>query len=419
MKILVTILTHSGSQSNADTCIKTWVNDIHHPHEYYFYGDDRQSNITARTWNCTPDDGESRRRLAQKSYKMLIKSLNHQWDFLFKCDDDTFVAFDRLINLLKNYNSKDDLYIGTPLNKNGIKYGQGGAGYILTRTAVKKYIEVFELFYNDISNNKFAPPFGQSEDYSMGFSLKEKQINLTNTNLLSTPDPAIAKQNQSVCIDAIIKDNKITTHYVKPNTMKKIYNKLQNIIMNQINNKIHSRGFWQSDNINHFFDKSFSKTLNSIVSNHNSFVDFGCGDAKYAKYIRDNNPSIQVEAYDGNPNVELLTGGFGKVLDLSKRFDLRKKYDVVSSLEVAEHIPKEYEKIYIENLLRHCNKLLIISWAKIGQGGQGHVNEQNQDYILDIMGKYGLKYDNKLSKILKDSSTSCHWFRNTAMIFNL
>lgn len=35
-------------------------------------------------------------------------------------------------------------------------------------------------------------------------------------------------------------------------------------------------------------------------------------------------------------------------------------------------------------------------------GGQGHVNEQNQDYILDMMGKYGLKYDNKLSQILKE-----------------
>ena len=28
MKILVAILTHEGTQSNADACIKTWVKDI-------------------------------------------------------------------------------------------------------------------------------------------------------------------------------------------------------------------------------------------------------------------------------------------------------------------------------------------------------------------------------------------------------
>lgn len=186
-----------------------------------------------------------------------------------------------------------------------------------------------------------------------------------------------------------------------------------------MNKKIHSRGFWQSENINHYYDESFSKALNTIVAKYNTFVDFGCGDAKYAKHIRDNNPSIKVEAYDGNPNVKLLTNGFGEVLDLSKKFDLKKKYDVVCSLEVAEHIPRKYEKIYIENLLRHCNHLLIISWAKIGQGGKGHVNEQNQDYILDAMNQYGLKYDNELSAILKKSSTICHWFRDTVMIFKL
>lgn len=184
-------------------------------------------------------------------------------------------------------------------------------------------------------------------------------------------------------------------------------------------NVIHRRGFWQSENINHYYDESFSKTLNSIVSNYNTFVDFGCGNAKYAKYINDSNPLIEVEAYDGNPYVEVLTDGFGKVLDLSKPFDLNKKYDVVSSLEVAEHIPKEYEKIYIENLLRHCKNLLIISWAKIGQGGKGHVNEQNRDYVLNVMDNYNLKYNDELSLLLRKSCTTCYWFRDTIMVFEL
>ena len=51
----------------------------------------------------------------------------------------------------------------------------------------------------------------------------------------------------------------------------------------------------------------------------------------------------QIDIDDGNPITPKMTGGIGKVLDLSKRFDLEKKFDYVISVEVAEHIPKEYE----------------------------------------------------------------------------
>ena len=49
MKIFVAILTHEGTQSNADASIKTWVNDIQDPHEYYFYGSKTQSEKMDRT----------------------------------------------------------------------------------------------------------------------------------------------------------------------------------------------------------------------------------------------------------------------------------------------------------------------------------------------------------------------------------
>ncbi len=216
MKILTTILTCTLTQHRANACLATWIKDIKTPHDYIFFGDKKQSYKMDKTWNCEPDDGELRGRLPEKTYKMLIESLNHDWDFLFKCDDDTYVVFDKLINLLKNYNPNDELYIGGKI-VNPFPYGQGGGGYVLTRTAVKKCINSLKHFYNDKSKNKHA------EDYSVGLALKEYGLNLTHTDLLSTPNPNTAKQNQSVCIDAIIKNNKITTHYVNPETMKTIY----------------------------------------------------------------------------------------------------------------------------------------------------------------------------------------------------
>jgi len=219
MKILVSILTHEGTQSSADACTKTWLKDIQDPHEYYFYGSKHQSQKMDRTWNCEPDDGECRGRLPEKTYKMLVESLNHDWDFLFKCDDDTFVVFDRLIDLLKNYNPNDELYIGCKI-VNPIAYGQGGAGYILTRGAVRKCIKSLQHIYNDRSRNKIA------EDYSVALALIEQGIALTATKWLTSPTPQHARQNQSVCVDDIVNKNVITTHYVRPETMLRIYDEL-------------------------------------------------------------------------------------------------------------------------------------------------------------------------------------------------
>lgn len=216
MKILTAILTCTSTQARADACLATWIRDIKLPHDYVFYGDKAQSQAVDKTWNCEPNAGDLRRRLPEKTYKMLTESLNHEWDFLFKCDDDTYVVFDRLIEFLKTHDPSQDLYIGRQLGKQG--YAQGGAGYILTRTAVKKCIQSLKDFYDDESQNKIA------EDYSVGLACKKQQINLTPTFSLSTPNPKNTRKDQSPCLNAIFKDEKITTHYVQPETMRTIYN---------------------------------------------------------------------------------------------------------------------------------------------------------------------------------------------------
>lgn len=230
MKILVSILTHEGTQSSADACIKTWVKDIKAPHEYYFCGSKAQSQKMDRTWDCEPNHGEHRNRLPEKTYKMLTESLKHEWDFLFKCDDDTFVVFDKLIDLLKNYNPNDELYIGLPIvneskrfeDEGGkpIAYAQGGAGYVLTRGAVRKCIKSLEHIYNDKFKNQKA------EDYSVALALIEQGIKLTATKWLTSHTPDRARKNQALCVDDIVNQNVITTHYVGPETMLRIYDEL-------------------------------------------------------------------------------------------------------------------------------------------------------------------------------------------------
>ena len=167
-------------------------------------------------------------------------------------------------------------------------------------------------------------------------------------------------------------------------------------------------------NILHKFDPGLSTALIDFLQNQEEIVDFGCGNADYTKALI--NEGKKVDAFDGNPHTPEMTDGLGKVLDLSTEFDLNKKYECVISLEVGEHIPINKEQIFIDNLDRHCTQCIILSWALPGQGGDGHFNERDNNYIKENFNKRGYESWDEAEKFLRDSTT-LWWFKNTIMVF--
>ena len=65
--------------------------------------------------------------------------------------------------------------------------------------------------------------------------------------------------------------------------------------------------------------------------------------------------------------------------DLRLPLDLNQLFDLVWCFEVAEHIHPKFVETFVDNLTRH-SKLVAISAAPPGQGGEGHFNEQPQTY---------------------------------------
>ena len=178
------------------------------------------------------------------------------------------------------------------------------------------------------------------------------------------------------------------------------------------------RGFWSGLDAGRGHRTDF-KLIEELVrffkqENATTLVDFGCGMGKYVHLL--NKHGFDCEGYDGNPNTPELTHQLCKVLDLSKTFDFGKKYDWVMSLEVGEHIPKPFEKIFVENLIRHCDKGIVLSWAKKGQRGRGHFNNQNNDYVKRMMDSYGFDNDEDAENLMREAS-SLYWFKDTIMVF--
>lgn len=181
---------------------------------------------------------------------------------------------------------------------------------------------------------------------------------------------------------------------------------------------IHENGYWEGLHANsqHVYDSSLGISLMTFFKNENvkSIVDFGCGMGDYVKTFQSNN--INAFGFDGNPNTPELTNNLCKVLDLSVPIKFDEPFDWVLSLEVGEHLPQRFEDTFIHNLHNNNKYGIVISWAVKGQGGHGHFNEQNNDYIKSKICELGYFNDIKCENKLRRDST-LFWFKNTIMVF--
>jgi len=182
---------------------------------------------------------------------------------------------------------------------------------------------------------------------------------------------------------------------------------------------INPHGFWTGLNAScqHQFDSSLADCLVEFITskNVNSIVDFGCGMGDYVSAFRKHD--INAVGFDGNPHTPELTSNLCQILDLSQSFTMNEPFDWVMSLEVGEHLPKMYEDIFIANLHNNNKYGIILSWAIKGQGGYGHFNEQNNDYIKSKICSLGYINDVDAENKLRTAST-LPWFKDTIMIFN-
>ena len=181
---------------------------------------------------------------------------------------------------------------------------------------------------------------------------------------------------------------------------------------------IHQNGYWEGPDASsqHIYDSSLGNSLTVFFKEEkiNNLADFGCGMGDYVKTFQQNN--INATGFDGNPDTPYLTNNLGKVLDLSIPIKFEESFDWVMSLEVGEHLPPQFEDVFIQNLHVNNKYGIVLSWAIKGQGGHGHVNEQNNDYIKSKICELGYINDVELETNFRNDSTLL-WFKDTIMVF--
>ena len=145
-------------------------------------------------------------------------------------------------------------------------------------------------------------------------------------------------------------------------------------------------------------------------------ASFGDGPGLYKKYILELNQVESYDSFDGAPYAEETTDNRVSFLDLSVPIYHLKQYDWVLSMEVAEHIPQQYEQVFLDNLVRHAKEGIILSWAVPGQNGHSHVNLKNFGYVKEQMAQRGFYVDEDNSKHIK-MNTNLSWLKKNLYVY--
>ena len=149
-----------------------------------------------------------------------------------------------------------------------------------------------------------------------------------------------------------------------------------------------------------------------------SVVDVGCGTGTWLAAFREHGIE-DVLGIDGSyvdrSTLELPPERF-LARDLGRPFDVGRRFDLVLSLEVAEHLPEERAAAFVETLAR-LGKLVLFSAAIPGQGGTHHVNEQWPAYWAELFAAQGFVHVDCLRRRLWHDENVAFWYAQNLLVY--
>lgn len=176
-------------------------------------------------------------------------------------------------------------------------------------------------------------------------------------------------------------------------------------------------GYCLKDRPPHYWDKGLTEAISNFLANK-SVMSLGEGPAYYQSEILALGEVANFTSYDGSPFYEVGGGGGGKVsyLDLSVPQYGLPGADWVLCIEVGQHVPRRWERVVVDNLVRHAREGVIVSWSSHGQGGYSQPNPRSQGYIIELFDEHDFRQNSEESKVLKDSPKA-GWLKRNIMVF--
>lgn len=165
-----------------------------------------------------------------------------------------------------------------------------------------------------------------------------------------------------------------------------------------------------------------AKTLLPLVNDifhPASVADIGCGTGSWLKVW---NEDLGVKDFFGveGPYVtaDMLHVPPANVSfqDLKLPLELNRRFDLVMTLEVAEHLPESSARQFVKSLTE-LSDVVLFSAALVGQEGEYHINEQMPEYWAEKFAEFGyVPVDYLRSKVWNNEAIEW-WYRQNVLFF--
>lgn len=149
-----------------------------------------------------------------------------------------------------------------------------------------------------------------------------------------------------------------------------------------------------------------------------SIIDIGCGVGAWLSVWKKSgaNSVFGVDGEYVDTTKLVIDKSEFKAFDLAKVYTSDKKYDLVTCLEVAEHLPVSVAEKFVESLCA-LGDVVLFSAAIPSQEGTMHINEQFQDYWAEVFNKKGYVTVDCIRPRIWNNANIQWWYRQNLMFF--
>jgi SAM-dependent methyltransferase len=147
-------------------------------------------------------------------------------------------------------------------------------------------------------------------------------------------------------------------------------------------------------------------------------LDVGCGQGGWLAVWAE----LGVTEYLGidgayiNQNMLVIPRHHFRAVDLTNPWHVNQRFDLVQSLEVAEHLPPACASTFIKCLCAHSD-IVLFSAAQPGQGGEHHINERNPSYWAELFSEYGYAAFDCIRPLVARDRTIDPWYRFNPILY--
>jgi SAM-dependent methyltransferase len=159
--------------------------------------------------------------------------------------------------------------------------------------------------------------------------------------------------------------------------------------------------------------------LSDLISPR-SVLDIGCARGTWLKAWSKHLGSGDYHGVDGgyvDPAMLEIPPERFTAASLDAGFDLGRSFDLVQSLEVAEHLEPSSSQRFVSCLARHSSRFVLFSAAPPGQGGEHHINERPYEYWRDLLAREGFEVFDVLRDRIRADERISYWYRYNTFLY--